>query len=178
MIYVPPPVLAGWSPGDEELELPTDAFKPVTPEQQALCDNFQPWKIQKPPVEQELSEFPLYYGPTRDRTLERNRERLRSYLQEKETCRSLQYGTRFVLATSDYTVYRAESIWRLLWVYFKYQLNTSWTKLKRRRSKGLKMPSYTRVKCQPRNLKSGRTSSSQKTSSNGQNATPKKTTPL
>lgn len=164
--YVPPKVLVGWSPGAEEIELPASAFRPVTPEQQALCDNFCPdktWREKQVPPEREFFEFPIYYGKTEERRSRRTLNRqgpVRGYLfnsraaqQERAICESLRNGVGLVLASHDFTVYRAESIWGLLWVYFKYQVKKIWLK---RRSGSLKMPSYTKAKCQPRKPK-GRT---------------------
>ncbi len=151
---LPPKVLSGWSPGDIEIPMPDSKFRPVTPKQQALCDNFKPWETwREVPVERQFSEFPLYGR-------KQTRDPKRAYNQELSISNSLKDGVSLVLATSDYTVYRSNSILGLLWVYVKHKVAKIWTKLRNRR---MVTPSYTKAKChQTRKPKSERTLFSQR----------------
>lgn len=135
--YVPAPVLAGWSPGDEEIELPKELFKPVTEEQQTLCTDFQPWK-EKLRSDLQFEEFPLYYSSKRARISAGRSSR--GYFQGRAVLESLHAGVGLVLADQNYTVFRANSIWKLIWVYTRHNIKQIFT---RKTSKPLKMPIYT-----------------------------------
>lgn len=129
------PVLDGWSPGDVDRPMPSMYFHYSEDDKTAVnkAQERQARQKQAKPQERtkELTEFPLYMG--RREHILANRDRIHNQINAVGD--ALVHSSSMVLATPDFKVIRAKSIWGLVWYYLKATYFT-------RKPKKLKLPEY------------------------------------
>lgn len=103
--YVPPAVLAGWSPGDEERPVP--GLGHITYEMYEEAR--RSWH--QPAIPKKYVSFTEIYD--------------RQDKQVSFAKKQIEERIPLVLLTQDFRVYRANTIWGLLWIYLLTKLHLS-----------------------------------------------------